>query len=86
MLQITVLDWAAKSPDLNIIEYVWAMMARELAEEGHLRNLRAEELWGRVQVKWEELRRRPQFFQRLAASMPRRLQAVMDAGGAATKY
>ena len=73
-----VLDWTAKSPHLNIIENVWVAMAQGLEEEGGLRDPRADDLWRKVEAKWEELRRRLQLFQNLAASMPRRLQAVLD--------
>lgn len=81
-LQVTALEWAPKSPDLNVIENVWAVMARELGEEGGLRDLTADQLWRRVELKWEELRARPLMFENLAASMPGRLQDVLDAGGA----
>ena len=84
MFQITVLDWPSKSPDLNIIENVWAIMARELDEEGNLQGLTADNLWRKVEKKWEELRQRPGLFMNLAESMPRRLQTVVDA--AAIKY
>ena len=81
-----VVEWAPKSPDLNVIENVWGVMARELGEDGNLRGLTSGQLWERVSSEWEELRFRPTFFQNLAASMPHRLQDVADAGGAATKY
>ena len=85
-LQVKVLEWAPKSPDLNIIENVWGVMASELGEEGNLRGLTSDQLWARVANKWSELRSRPRFFSNLATSMPHRLQDVIDAGGAATGY
>lgn len=85
--QITALDWPAKSPDLNIIENVWAVMAQELTEDWTGgRRLTADVLWCNVQRKWEELRLRPAFFESLAGSMGRRLQCVVDAAGGCTKY
>ena len=43
-----------------------------------------DELWKKVE-KWKELSQRPALFQNLAAVMPARPQAVIDAGGTATK-
>ena len=85
-LQVKVLEWAPKSPDLNLIENVWGVMASELGEEGNLRGLTSDQLWSRVASKWDELRSRPRFFSSLAASMPRRLEEVINARGAATGY
>ena len=63
-------------------------MVRELSEElrAPARQLRAEELWEAVRLKWEELRARRAYFRRLAASMPSRLQECVEAAGGHTSY
>ena len=30
---ITVLDWAAKSPDINVIEHLWAICKRQISDQ-----------------------------------------------------
>ena len=85
--EINVLDWPAKSPDLNTIENVWALMTQELTEDRRCgRRLTADELWTNIKRKWEELRLRTAVFETLAGSMGRRLQCVVDAAGGCTKY
>ena len=74
-LQAKVLEWTPKSPDLNIIEKVWGVMASELGERGNLRCLISDQVWARAANKWNELRSRPRFFSNLAALMPRRLRS-----------
>ena len=77
------LPWPAQSPDLNLIEALWLDVETELGE-----------IWGRVadietleaclKTAWElivETR-----LEGLIASMPERLEAVIAAGGGATRY
>jgi len=78
------LEWPAESPDLNLIEACWRDVETELGEIwGRAADVEALQLylavcWARV-VAEERL-------DALVEGMPARSQAVIDAGGAATKY
>lgn len=70
-----------QSPDLNIIEHVWEILERKIRKHtisgAPILKQKLQQEWQNIAV--EEL-------ENLAASMPRRLQAVIDAGGGPTKY
>lgn len=71
----------ANSPDLNLIECVWAEMTKALAKRA---------IWSRddlvraVQEEWAKIAEHS--VQRLYGSWKDRLQAVIDANGGATGY
>ena len=82
---ITVLPHPPKSPDLNPIEHVWAEMDRHIpADRGRTRDSVIRSAF----EAWERLRtpEGSEFTQELVASMPTRLNHVLDAGGGYTKY
>lgn len=83
---ITVLPHPPRSPDLNPIEHIWAAMAKHRDVQERLRG-RDDVVQSALQA-WEHLRRPPgqRLTSALVASMPSRLNAVLDAGGAYTKY
>lgn len=75
------LDWPAQSPDLNIIENLWAIFDKRLASrnpqnEDQLFNVLCK-AWSKIPMK---------IIHSLIESMPRRCQAVIDANGYPTKY
>lgn len=81
--KIKTMPWPAQSPDLNPIEHLWQHCKSKLAEyenppKGVL------ELWERVQDVWDEID--PSVCQKLIESMPRRIEAVIEAKGGHTKY
>lgn len=78
---ITVLDWPANSPDLNPIENLWGIAKRKMRD---MRPNNAEELKAAIEASWSSIT--PQQCHRLIASMPRRIEAVIAAKGAQTKY
>ncbi len=78
---VTVLDWPANSPDLNPIENLWGIVKRKMRDT---RPNNANELKATVKETWASIP--PQQCHKLITSMPRRIEAVIKAKGAPTKY
>ncbi len=78
---VTVLDWPANSPDLNLIENLWGIVKRKMRDT---RPNNADELKATVKETWASIP--PQQCHKLITSMPRRIEAVIKAKGAPTKY
>ncbi len=78
---VTVLEWPSKSPDLNPIEHLW----RDLKMSVHQRlpsNL--TELERICKEEWQRIPKSR--CEKLVASFPKRLMAVLNQKGASTKY
>ncbi|KAB5593496.1 hypothetical protein CTheo_3044 [Ceratobasidium theobromae] len=80
---INVLPWPARSPDLNIIEHVWAHLKTRVYSHNPPPQNR-EELWSVIQQEWKEIN--PDYIASLYKSMPRRVEAVYAAKGGNTWY
>ncbi len=78
---VTVLDWPANSPDLNSIEIIWGIVKRKMR---NTRPNNADELKATVKETWAS--KPPQQCHKLITSMPCRIEAVIKAKGAPTKY
>ncbi len=78
---VTVLDWPANSPDLNPIENLWGIVKRKMRDT---RPNNADELMATVKETWASIP--AQQCHKLITSMPRRIEAVIKAKGAPTKY
>ncbi|HND86602.1 MAG TPA: transposase [Pseudobdellovibrionaceae bacterium] len=80
---IRVLQWPAKSPDLNIIENVWAVMSSIVYKDGkqydNVRDLKVGILAAWAQISGEYRRK-------LFNSIQNRLIDVINMNGAITKY
>ncbi len=78
---VTVLDWPANSPDLNPIENLWGIVKRKMRDT---RPNNADDLKAAIKATWASIP--PQQCHKLITSMPRRIEAVIKAKGAPTKY
>ncbi len=78
---VTVLDWPANSSDLNPIENLWGIVKRKMRDT---RPNNADEVKATVKETWASIP--PQQCHKLITSMPRRIEAVIKAKGAPTKY
>ncbi len=78
---VTVLDWPANSPDLNPIENLWGIVKRKMRDT---RPNNADDLKATVKETWASIP--PQQCHKLITSMPHRIEAVIKAKGASTKY
>ena len=80
--RIKVLDWPGNSPDLNPIENLWDILKDKVADK---QPTSAKHLQEVIKESWvKDLTR--EYCSTLVASMPRRLQAVIEAKGGHTKY
>ncbi len=78
---VTVLEWPSQSPDLNPIEHLW----RHLKMAVHQRS--PSNLTELERICKEEWQRIPKSrCEKLVASFPKRLMAVLNQKGASTKY
>ncbi len=78
---VTVLDWPANSPDLNPIENLWGIVKRKMRDT---RPNNADDLKAAIKATWASIP--PQQCHKLITSIPRRIEAVIKAKGAPTKY
>jgi len=81
--EIHNLNWPAKSQDLNPIENVRGDMVKDAA---YFRTRDRDEVFAKVKRIWDGYSTRPDYWRKLAYSMPCRLEAVIEAGGRWTKY
>ena len=78
---IDVLRWAAQSPDLNIIEHVWAYVKKRLRGR---RFTNCDELWEEVRNIWYKIP--DDYIMTLYKSMPNRIKELIKQKGGSTKY
>ena len=85
--EIELIPWPPKSPDLNVVEHMWAKLKEgRILRYGSnpLRN--PQQLWDQVVEIWDNLAQDHNYCLTLVDSIPRRCQSVIDAGGMWTRY
>lgn len=81
--KFSILDWPGNSPDLNPIENCWSYMKKKLKEDHTITSVpKMMQAIKKMWVKDMSL----DYFKGLSASMPRRLQMVIEQKGEMTKY
>lgn len=80
--EVTCLDWPVKSPDLNVIENVWAKLVWNWPNGGFANR---HEIYLEAEERWNELRG-SEYISKLYDSMPKRLNEVINNGGNWCRY
>lgn len=79
------MEWPARSPDLNIIENVWSMLAQIVYDGKQFAN--KDDLWSAIDRAVEILNTEKRAsLEALYQSIPKRLLSVIDKKGAKTDY
>jgi transposase len=80
---INLLEWPAVSPDLNIIENCWGMLARLVYAEGRQFNTKHELVYA-LHTSWNLIEQN--YIRQLFKSVPKRCLEVLRVCGKPTKY
>ena len=81
--EFSVMDWPGNSPDLNPIENCWSYMKMKLKNDHTITSL--PKLIDAIKLMWVT-EMDINYFKKLAESMPKRLQLVLENKGEMTKY
>jgi transposase len=77
------MEWPPQSPDLNPIEHYWRHLKKQLKSKKQVYSS-ISELWEATEEELAIVNKK--MCRELIASMPRRVQAVIQAKGGYTKY
>ncbi|KAJ4430237.1 hypothetical protein ANN_22449 [Periplaneta americana] len=86
---IRLIEWPPCSPDLNVLENVWWEVKKTvnaMINTMPRRPTTKDALWNIIKNAWDRVSSRRQYLRRLIASIPRRMQAVIDVEGLHTRY
>ena len=81
--KIMIIDWPANSPDLNPIENIWKQLKDNIQSRKAFPRT-VSELKVALSEEWENLD--CSIFEEVVASMPQRINAVLEARGGPTNY
>lgn len=74
-------NWPPQSPDLNILENLWAVLKQKVNSTSPKNK---NELWTEIQKAWEEIDTK--LVNTLYESIPRRIEAIIKSRGGHSKY
>ena len=80
-MELELLEWPSNSPDANPIEQLWDELDRAIRR---YRRLSMKAFEAALKEEWALITK--ERIERLIESMPRRLQAIIDARGYHTRY
>jgi hypothetical protein len=80
---IPLLEWPARSPDINIIENLWADLARAVYAKGRQFN-NTKELKECILLEWGKINQKR--IKKLYKSLPKRIISIIQKSGGSTKY
>ena len=84
---IELILWPPRSPDLNVIEHMWAKLKKgRILRYGNNPPRNREQLWDQVVENWDDLVQDHDQCLTLIDYTPQRCQAVIDASGMWTRY
>lgn len=81
---IHLLPWPSRSPDVNPIENVWGYIVKKINNTNDFHPENSDDLWNKIEEIWNNYN--PHHAQTLVASMPKRLELIIEKNGAAIKY
>ena len=82
-MEVSVMDWPSRSPDLNPIENLWSVIGKEVYKQGRQFDT-LDDLKEALQIAWENIN--GMVCKNLVNSMSDRLLAVIDSKGGPTSY
>lgn len=81
---INLLHWPSRSPDVNPIENVWGHIVKTMNKANDFRPQNAYDLWNKIEEIWNNYN--AHHIQKLIASMPKRLELIINKNGGGIKY
>jgi len=86
-VDVKLLDWPPRAPDMNPIENMWSEVKRTMQETWPVLPPRnSDELWTLVSDGWNEVPSPTRYIRSLIESMTRQMKLVVEAEGFWTYY
>ena len=82
---VQTLNWPAYSPDMSVIENVWAHITNVLNRDNEV-PANSDEVFATVEAIWNKIMSDDHYRATLISSMPRRIASLLQANGGHTKY